>query len=867
MRTPYETGGYDIVVQVSEAEYNRQLATLFAAGSEQFPGQVRRTFDAGIVTGQVNFLFDTPWLAFERSPQHRREVARYDYGVDDADLTVESTEQITMCLPFSEAFVDIEDGATVSDLDGVILVQEAVTVRPPAGDEALREVGLAFDDGPGRVEVGFTPETVGRLDGVLRGFAGLLRAVFQSEVETLLADEVQWVPLSPEPVAVADDDDPVTPAEVDATVVRTGVGDALAFLIPTQGDTAGDPSAVTALHTTTATPVVVLVDADTLLGDVVCPSLADAVDAPAAAFAAPCRLRRPVPMDVTDEEELDELTVTRLTGRVRDGHVEVTGEFEGSGSAEGFPFDVSGDFRVRVYLDLVDGAVDVRVEVDDPNVDVDFPWYVTFAGVAIGILTGGIAAGVVAGVVLVVADAVADSFAEGIAKDVFADQLADVDGLNVPIGPAAAGFDLTELDLTPDALALGGRPATATDLPVAARATRLRLSPGRAVDLDTGTVRAASFDGADCSWGYGPTGLGIYARSGAVLATLAEPYGPLTVVDVEQAEYESSPHRRHVPAAVVPDHVRLLGTEFGDELTLAVRTSENRYAKCECYERGGRLYLTYVTYDRPTPGVTVEETATVTERNQVESGTESWPEVTCVPSFGFGGGRAGGGIETESRSASYTVDEVAYRITARARTRLLASPIHGFEWTLDGRVVDGSGTLRVDDTPVRYDVDGDTCTLETGLGDGLSDYLSVRVTDDRGLTVADRERLNYPATEKRGGVPPGAVRAANEEIARCLRGPRERLPPRDFGGAGPDPLPPWVLDGDEVTQPGVLGDLLGSDPGMLERLAGGLVRDDPVTLVDPAVQPRAAPRTRTGADGDLRAALERGTDLDLRRFG
>lgn len=881
MRTPYVTGGYDLVVQVSEAEYNRQLATLFAAGSEQFPGQIRRTFDVGLIAGQVNFLFDTPWLGFERSPQGRSEVARYDYGIPDVDLTTESTQQITLCLPFSEAFVAFEGGATLSNLDGNILVQETVTVRTPEQDESIREVGLAFEDGVGRVEVGFSPETIDRLDDESPGFATILRSVIQSEVETLLEDDVRWIPLSPEPIEVADDADPVTPAEVAVTILRTA-GDALAFLLPTQGDTDGNASAIDSPNTTAGTPVVILVDGDTLLGDIVCPSLAAAVDAPGEAFDPPCSLRSPVPMDVSDEEELDELTVTSLEGRLREGYIEVTGDFDGEGSAEGFPFEVDGDFRIQVYLDLEDGAISVRVEMDDPNINVDFPWYVKFASVAIGVLTGGIGGAIVAGVILVIADAIADSVAKGIAKDVFADQLADVENLNVPIGPAAAGFELTELELTPDALALGGRPSVAEAMPIAARAHRRGLSPGRAIDLDTGEVRSAVFEGADCSWGYGPNGLGLYAHSGAVMATLAEPYGPLTVVDIEQAEYESNPHRLHVPAAVVPEHVRIFGMEVGDELTLAVQTSENRYAKCECYERDGRLYLTFRTYDRPTPQVAIEEGSEVTETNQVEAGTESWPVVSCFPSFEFGGGTVGGGIEVENRSSEYTVEERAYRITATARTRLLASPLRGVEWTLDGHVIDGQGTLQIDGNTVTYDVDGDTCTLETELGAGLSGYLDVAVTDDRGLTVTDRERLTYSETVKIGGVPAGAIRDATEEIGRCLGGPIERFPPdgpggiRGPGGAGPDPVPPWALD--ELTQPGVLGTLLGSDPEIVERLVGELTRvddgtirptgDGPVTLAEIDVR-RTGSDAYVGATSDrsLRTSLERGMDLDLRRFG
>jgi hypothetical protein len=877
MRTPYETGGYDLVVQVSEREYNDQLAALYAAGSDVFPPQLRRTFDAP-VAGEANFLFDTPWMAFDRDPQTRREVARYEWGVTDAQLAT-TDDRITMCLPFSEAFVSIDGGATVSDLDGTILVQESVTVRTPPTDDDAREVGLAFDDGVDRIEVGFTPETVGRLNDANRYLEAVLRAVIQDEVTDLLTTDVRWVPLSPQPIPLGGDDDPTEPVDVETTLLRAGE-DAIAFLLPTRAATDGDAAAVAAASTTPETPVVVLVDAETLLADIVCPSLSESLDAPAGAFARPCRLTRPVPLDVSNEEEIDRLAVTDLEAHVRDGHIEVTGEFEGDGSAEGFPFDVDGDFRVRVYLEIDDGAVDVRVEMDDPNVNVDFPWYVTLAALALGAITGGIAGVILATVAVVVADAIADGVAKSIGKDVFAERLADVDDLSIPIGPAADGFELTELDLTPDALAIGGRPVTDSALPVVARATRQPLAPGSAIDLDTGTVRSRVFDGADLSWGAGPNGPGLYARSAAVMAPLAgSAFAGLTVVDLEQAEYESAAFRRHLPASRVPRTTRLFGLEFGGTVVIAVRTSENRYAKVRCSRLDGRLRLEYVTYGRPTPAVTIEELSRVTDSREIERGTESWPVVSCFPSFEFGGERVGGGLEVEDRSEEYTVDEVAYRISATARTRLLASPLAGHEWTFAGRPLDGRGSFVHDGATVTYDAEGATCVLETERGAGLSGHLSVTVADDRGLTVADREWLAYPATRKTGGIPPGAVREASDEIARCA-GPPRRFPPGGpdgFGGPGadPDPIPPWALD--ELTQPGRLAGEVGTDPEVLDRLLGELATTggrttprtgghDRVGPGEPAIDP-ARPAVRLDRDRldelalderSLRAALERG---------
>lgn len=878
MRTPYETGGYDLVVQVSEREYNDQLAALFAAGSPQFPHQVRRTFNLGLASGTVNFLFDTPWLSFATDPQDRRAVARYEWGIPDASLSIEESAQVTFCLPFSEANLVLNDRIDPHDIDGCVLVQESVSVHIPENHSDQREVVLNFDDGVERVEVGFTPETANRLaaESSVDILPALLRGQIQTEVTELLTDDVKQIPLSPQPITVSDDDNPVTPDDIEAKVLRTG-GNALAFLVSTRMDSAGDATLIDRPNTTGSEPVAILFDADTLLSGVICPALAAGLDTTEEAFETPCRLRRAVDLDTSDVDELDDLDMDWLTAKIVNDHIEIRGGFEGHGKVQGFPFDVDGDFLVRVFFELSDGELDIRIEADDPNVDITFPWYVYAAGVAIGALTGGVLGVVIAGTIVLVADVVADSIAEKMVGGMFAEQMGGMGEMNVPLGPAADGFELTEVDLTEDALALGGRPIRESGMPVAARGHETRHAGGAAIDLDTGTVgtRGSLPDGVDLVWGTGRSGGGIYARSSAQFAPLASStFRALTVVDLEQAEFEASPYRTFLPASLVPQQLRFPWGGDSDGLVFAVRTSENRYAKCLVSQRNGRLSLTYVTYDRPTPDVEIELDSVVIDSEQIESGTDTWPTVSCTPSFGFGGRRVGGGIQTESNSEEYTIDGIKRRVTATAQPSLLAYPLGDIQWQLAGENIDGTGSIILDDHTVTYDVDGRNCFLTTELGKHLSGYLSVAITDDRGLEVRDDRWISYDGKQKTGGMSPGAVEDARTEIDRCMHAAHDRFP----GGAQPDPMPPWAADG--LTQPGALLDAL-TQPGAI--FDDAVLVDDTERSphrVDPAVvddmggtksktfvtNPDNMTRLRSLSldDDGLRAALERGMDVSLR---
>lgn len=870
MRAPYETGGFDLLVQVSEREYNDQLAVMYAAGSTQFPYQVRETFSAAGISGTLNFLFDTPWLHFGTDPQNRTAVSRYDWRVSDAALTVREDDHISLFLPFSEAFLDITDGATLNNIDGCVMVQHPVTVTTPADRRNLREVSLDFASGAERVEVGLTPETDSRLAATSSVLATLLRAEIQNRVSGLLQDRVGQIALSPQPIRVFDDDDPTTPESVSAAVLRAG-DRALGFALPTRAETSGDVNRLAESETDAGTPVVVLFDADTLLAEVIRPALANGIGVPPDRFARPCRLSGTVDLDTSTVAELDDLDLEGLRARIVDDYIRVDGSFDGHGDYKGFPFSVEGDFRLRIYIELRNGRLDVRLVAEDPDVDVDFPAWVYIVATGLGVLTGGVAGAAIGATAVLIAELIADALADSIVAGFLGSALGAVGDTAIPLGPAADSLELTAVELTEDALALGGAPAVDAAMPVAARSAAGDHGPGTAVDLDHGDVFHGRLpDGVDLQWGYGPEGLAIYARSGAAFATLSGSFETLSVVDLEQAEFEANPYGTAIPASVVPWDVDTRFIDVDGSLVFAVRTSENRYAKCRVARRlDGGLSIEFLTYDRPTPRIDISFTQTVVEREEIESGTESVPVIECVPSFGFGGGRYGGGIHTESRSSEYTIDAVAREISVTAGPVLLADPIRSVAWTLEDVPLSGSGRLTIDgDHRIEYAVTSDGLDLRTEKGETFAATIGVEMVDDRGLAVTADRHVRLDGTVKEGGMTPADVADARQAVDQCMTGPIER----GFGpgGARPDPLPPWtlvdLLEREIVTDPERMlpGDGEPEGVDLLDQLAGSgsFVGSRGYPGVDLSHQRIDTLRLDETA---LRAALRRGRENDLQK--
>ena len=117
-------------------------------------------------------------------------------------------------------------------------------------------------------------------------------------------------------------------------------------------------------------------------------------------------------------------------------------------SKSGFCYSATGTVGGRISLDVDPntGKPSVRVQVDNPNIDVDIPWYCWVAGAVIGALLGGIFQSLIAviiGAVLVpLIMFIAEQVIEGVVNTV-AERIANaLNNILQPIPLPAVGFKL-----------------------------------------------------------------------------------------------------------------------------------------------------------------------------------------------------------------------------------------------------------------------------------------------------------------------------------------------------------------------------------------------------------------------------------------
>lgn len=109
-----------------------------------------------------------------------------------------------------------------------------------------------------------------------------------------------------------------------------------------------------------------------------------------------CRLTRTVRIDEDNEVDLTGLSITAGD----DGALHVQVKIAKSG----FCYSATGTVGAKITIAVAGGQLVVQVQADDPNVDVDIPWYCWVAGAVIGALLGALlpsVIGVIIGAVLV----------------------------------------------------------------------------------------------------------------------------------------------------------------------------------------------------------------------------------------------------------------------------------------------------------------------------------------------------------------------------------------------------------------------------------------------------------------------------------
>jgi len=138
----------------------------------------------------------------------------------------------------------------------------------------------------------------------------------------------------------------------------------------------------------------------------------------------------------------DGVTVTSLSDSFGQDHLDINGSVSKSGTC----YDATGTFHGTIALSISGSTLTPAVQLDDPDIDVDIPWYCWLAA---GLILGPLGL-VITGVVNAVAEDVANSMASAAVKGALGNNLQGVD-----VG-GLGGASFKEVKITPAGLTLQG---------------------------------------------------------------------------------------------------------------------------------------------------------------------------------------------------------------------------------------------------------------------------------------------------------------------------------------------------------------------------------------------------------------------------
>jgi len=324
--------------------------------------------------------------------------------------------------------------------------------------------------------------------------------------------------------------------------------------------------------------------------------------------------------------------LTRLELRLKDGFIELKGEIAKSG----FCYDATGKISGRIRAEVAGGELVFKAEIDDPDVDIDIPWYCWLGAAVIGAIAGGligvlvgavvgaiggaVVGGVVGGavvggvvgailigilvpVLLAIAENVLENTVEGIAGNL-ADKLRQ--DLQVP----AIGLNLIFQQVFIDDVAIHFDARPIETVPIRASGV-LEVMNEQLIDLDNGQVGLESMGGADLEWRGSGFGRQLRTRCGARLARTGSvdfdgvlrwrlypfAYGDAAIPLSELALPLPFPD---LPFFEIPESQKYLETR----LIYAVKTAEGRYSVIQVSDVfDDRIRLSYKTYEKPMPSV------------------------------------------------------------------------------------------------------------------------------------------------------------------------------------------------------------------------------------------------------------------------
>jgi hypothetical protein len=744
------TAGFDLLVQVSEAELNRQTAARFASGA--LPAAIVAPFNEAGASGELTLNFATPAV----------------------DLDTATPRGLRVTYPFANSALAITApiAVTFAPLAGTVLIVDSMAVAATGGTSA---VIMDFADGIAQVEVTFTPDSLAVLQPLMAA-TGLdeaqLRTLFADRVRTFLRDQLRTLALTPPIPTNPANDNPMLVTSFDVGTVNDPGAldrDALVIGVRTTTETGGNIANVVQSSIPAGAAATILLGNNWLLFRTIRPALAGGLGVSATLFNAPCDLTTPITLS-------DGVRLTQLRAFIEGNRIHVTGFARKDGTG----FSAHGPFDFFIDLAIAGGTITATPTTPTTDIDIDIEWWVYL----LGVITGGVLLGAIGMAVGLVAVLIADVVADVVADSIAASAIAG-SGVLAPVAfPLGFGAGLTIDTVVLDDLQLAGEVVPLVEMPV--RSTGSVLLPlGTCIDLDSGAISPAGLAARtpDLCWGSGSTGIGLSAQNNAALASFARSYGAITHPELESLPYGTAA----IPSGQFPVWVP---PATGSMRRFAVRTTEGRYAKCQAHtDPSLTLHLTYVAYDRPMPALDIAGRWERHQEGEVEWAGESTTRSTTLantPGADLGGVRVAGGWALPGvwSRGRFGMRPLAWRGYFQARPRLLAYPID-FQWCINGQVLmPGDGEVNVHGKIAAYHVDRDRLVLTTGLGDRFAAEICVS-----GIDAFQRELFTCVSTERSGteNVSDEVIRDPErlQEVLEVL----DRVAATGLGGPGIGPTP------------------------------------------------------------------------------
>ena len=547
------THGYDLVVEFAEQAYQELLGVVFDTGG----------FLLGTILGGLGIHLDpaTPFLVTVSFDQPAGLPAG---ATDVVDIRVLLGNAGALGSLRIVASVDVDTSTNGIDLVRIDLAQKLW----------LTEIDVAGHPIPG-------------LNGL---FA------------TFLRQNVKLFPLVPFPVDHATSTN-TQMKNADVHIIDDTSPqdkDASAFLVTFGGGSPGDKAAFTQSFISTGGNGGIVVSMGWICR-VISPMIDNSLNL-GGAFTN-CTLTHTVRIDQDNEVDLTGLSIAAAD----DGtlHIQV------AISKSGFCYSATGTVGAKITIKVANGQLVVDVQADDPNVDVDIPWYCYLAGAVIGALLGALLPSVIAvivGAVLVpLIMYLAEEVIEGTINSVAAHITDALNQLLVPIDIPAVGFNLIFSDAHIDDVQIGCLVRPIDTAPVRSAGT-VTVPNGSAFDLDSGSVGPRDMPSGDialvgtafnrtveavCGTRWARTGLrdfgGLY-RAAVYGYAYAAP-NPIPVTDM----------------ATINPFGLFTGDPFTESLRIyGVHTNEGRWAAVQAVDVTlDHIRFRYITWEKPLAAVQI----------------------------------------------------------------------------------------------------------------------------------------------------------------------------------------------------------------------------------------------------------------------